>query len=87
MKCPWTAVIVLLAAAVLSGCADSQTLGRPTITNPGSEAYQQTRAQKYDPYPDPYLGTPVAGTRPQDFQNPPAEVLQGQRRIPDCPGY
>ena len=87
MKCPWTAAFALLAAAVLSGCADSREFGTPTIRNPGSEAYQQVQAQKFDPYPDPYVGTPVAGTRPQDFQSPSAEVLQGQKRIPNCPGY
>jgi len=74
--------VAFLVVGLLPGC-----LAPPSIVHPGPEAYQQARAQKFDPYPDPNVGTPVAGTRPQDFQNPPAEVLQGQKRIPNCPGY
>jgi hypothetical protein len=86
MRRTWTAAMALLAAAMLSGCC-SQYCAWPSFSHPGSEQYQQRRAEKFDPYPDPYIGTPADGTRPREYQNPPAEVLQVQPRVPCAPGY
>jgi hypothetical protein len=78
------AAIALLSAGLLSGC-----LAPPTFLNPGSENYQVQRAQRFDPYPvtDSDSGSMMAGTRPPGFESPQPEVLRGQTRIPDAPGY
>jgi PBP1b-binding outer membrane lipoprotein LpoB len=86
MKPVQLAAIALLVVVMLSGCC-SPYMAPPSILNPGSEQYQQRRAEKFDPYPDPNIGPSVAGMRPPDFQNPPPEVLQVQPRIPYAPGY
>ena len=65
MKPAWPAAIGLLVFAMLPGCCLSP-MTPPSILNPGSEQYQQRRAEKFDPYPDPNIGPPVAGGRPGD---------------------
>jgi hypothetical protein len=65
----------LLAAAGLivaaSGCSNS--LAMPNLLHPGSLAYQRWRAEVFDPYPVPYLGTPVEGARPLQYKTPVPE--------------
>ena len=78
--------IALLVVVMLSGCCSRYT-APPSICNPGSEQYQQRRAEKFDPYPDPNIGPPVAGGRPGEYQDPPPEVLRMQPRVPYAPGY
>jgi hypothetical protein len=67
------AVIILLT---ISGC-----LSPPRLLDPGGERWQQTRAQRFDPYPQNLPGLPSAtGTRPSDYREPRAEVLTVQPR-------
>jgi hypothetical protein len=79
----------LLAAALfglgLAGC--SQT--KPSLTDPGTAQQQQTRANRFDPYPTPSdNGFPsMAGTRPREYQAPAAEPMRADwnRWNPPCP--
>ncbi len=59
---------LLIAAA---GCGNS--IAKPDLLHPGSLAYQRWRAEIFDPYPTPYLGTPVEGARPPQFRTPSPE--------------
>jgi hypothetical protein len=79
MRC---AAIALLCTGLLPGC-----LAPPTFLNPGSESYQQWRAEKFDPYPEGSSGGDMSGTRPPGFENPDPEVLRAQPRLPCAPGY
>jgi hypothetical protein len=74
--------VAFLVVGLLPGC-----LAPPSIVHPGPEAYQQARAQKFDPYPEPEIGPNTGGLRPADYQSPPAEVLRVQPRDPCAPGY
>jgi len=66
-------------AASLVGCQNSPFFGTPRIFEPaGSEAYQQTRAQRFDPYPDTDIGPAVDGGRPEGFTAPPPEPARGR---------
>ena len=66
-KClPSITLIVLVAA----GC---QTTDTPDWYDPGSTEYQQSSAQRFDPYPEPDTGPEVMGGRPREFSEPTAE--------------
>jgi hypothetical protein len=60
----------------IAGCSGPQNpkFGTPDLLHPGSLAYQRWRAEKFDPYPTPYLGTPVEGARPPQYKTPVPEV-------------
>lgn len=60
---------VLLVAAV--GC--STTGGGTNLFCPGSAAYQQRKAERFDPYAERELGPDIAGARPRDYDRPIAE--------------
>ncbi|MCE9605957.1 MAG: membrane or secreted protein [Planctomycetia bacterium] len=72
---------VLLVALVLSvaGCRGNPQFGTPKLLEPaGSETYQQTRAQRFDPYPDTNIGPNVEGGRPEGYTQPPPEPARGR---------
>jgi hypothetical protein len=71
-------MIVLLAAA---GCSSS--IAKPDLLHPGSLAYQRWRAEVFDPYPVPYLGTPVEGGRPMQYRTPVPEPQDSGPRMFD----
>lgn len=77
MKTSRGAAIALLSIALCCGC-----LAPPNIVHPGSTAYQEKRAEKFDPYAEIDTGVPNGGQRPPNFDTPPAEVLRAQPRIP-----
>jgi hypothetical protein len=54
----------------LSGCSSIAT---PDWINPGSAQAQQTRALRYDPYPDNEAGPAMVGVRPREYEIPPPE--------------
>ncbi len=73
-------ISVLLPAVALvltmAGC-----VAPPRLLDPGPERWQQTRAQRFDPYPVTDPGLPsVSGTRPQEYRESPPEVLRVQPR-------
>jgi hypothetical protein len=72
---------VLLAAllSVVVGCQNSPFFGTPRFLEPaGSEAYQQARAQRFDPYPETNVGPKVDGGRPEGYDAPPPEAARGR---------
>ena len=62
--------LLAVALAGLVGCAD---LAPPRILHPGSEEYQQNRAQRFDPYPMTDVAPDVVGGRPLQYIKPAPE--------------
>ena len=82
---------IALSALLAAGCsclappnATNQGLAMPNVAHPGTEAYQQARAQRFEPYPENDVGPPVVGGRPREYQDPrPAfAVLQDMHPNP-----
>jgi hypothetical protein len=67
--------LIALAPLVATGCAD---VAFPRLLHPGSEEYQQVRAERFDPYPLNDVGPPIVGGRPMayDVPSPWAERVQ-----------
>ncbi len=65
-----TIALVLLGAGTV-GCSTS--LGPSNLTNPGTAAFQQGKAQRFDPYPENEAGPELVGVRPPDYLVPPPE--------------
>ncbi len=61
------AALLLFALAPLCGCAD---VAVPHLLHPGSEQYQQSRAEVFDPYPLPDVGPDIVGGRPLQYIKP-----------------
>jgi len=79
-KFGWSvSVVATVVGASLVGCAQNPFFGTPKLFEPaGSEAYQQTRAQRFDPYPDTNIGPRVEGGRPEGYTEPPPEPARGR---------
>ena len=69
---------VVVLSAVLPVCGGC--LAMPNLAHPGTEEYQQTRAQIFEPYPDVDVGPPVAGGRPREYQDPRPETIRALQR-------
>jgi hypothetical protein len=65
----WFFALVLVSAS--GGCVSS-----PRLFHPGSAAYQQQKAVRFDPYVDNDIGPAVVGARPRDYDKPPAEPVR-----------
>jgi hypothetical protein len=70
MKGLWSLAAELLILGGLAGCAS--TAG-PSWLHPGTTQAQQSRALRYDPYPENECGSPLVGDRPREFDKPPPE--------------
>lgn len=71
-------IAILLAGVSLlasAGCGAA----RPNWFSPGNAGYQQRRAERFDPYPEPGIGPDVTGARPREFRNPRSEPVRTQR--------
>jgi hypothetical protein len=64
---------LLLVAALVLGVAGCQSVSRPSWFHPGPAAYQQSSAERFDPYPENEPAPEIVGARPREFQKPPAE--------------
>jgi hypothetical protein len=64
-------VLGTFLAVGLAGCAG---LDRPNWSHPGSVTEQQTRAQRFDPYPENEPGPKITGARPREYEKPIPEV-------------
>ncbi len=62
--------LLLFACVLALGC---ETLGRPNWCNPGSASQQLNQAKQFDPFPDPNIGPPILGGRPEGFMEPRPE--------------
>jgi hypothetical protein len=73
------ATIVGLAILCAAGCSD---IAAPQLFSPGTASVQRTRAQRFDPYPNPLQGM-ANGTdrdgRPRDYLEPPPEADRAAR--------
>jgi hypothetical protein len=63
----WRLAIWWLVVLAPAGCAD---VAVPRILHPGSEEYQQVRAEQFDPYPLPDVGPEIVGGRPLQYIKP-----------------
>ena len=54
----------------LAGCS---SIARPSLAHPGSAPVQQTRAVRFDPYPENEPGPVMVGVRPREYEKPIAE--------------
>ena len=70
--------LVLLTAALVAAVGGCRSLAPPNFYNPGPAAYQQSRALRFDPYPEVEPGPAVVGARPLDYEKPLAEVLRAR---------
>lgn len=74
-----TTILFAAMASSLVGCAQNPFFGTPRFLEPaGSDVYQQTRAQRFDPYPDTDIGPRVEGGRPEGYDAPPPEPARGR---------
>jgi hypothetical protein len=72
----WTVVWTLALAA--GGCVTP-----PRWLGPGPAAYQQRKAERFDPYADNDIGPTVVGGRPRDFDKPVAEPTRARWTRPN----
>ena len=77
MRRTWMIVVLFVAGlgAAASGC---RGLSGPRLGGAGTAAYQQARAERFDPYPENEPGPPVVGSRPMEFQDPVPEVQRAR---------
>jgi len=75
MKKMWFA---LLGMAIAGGSAGCRSTTPPNWLHPGPAEYQQSQAQRFDPYPQNEPGPKIMGGRPLEYDKPPAEVLRVQ---------
>ncbi|HEX4150121.1 MAG TPA: hypothetical protein VHY20_14075 [Pirellulales bacterium] len=74
-------VALLLVAPLLASPLGCQGVAPPYWWHPGTEEYQQARAQRFDPYAEAQVGPDtmsVDGSRPRDFSRPASEVKRAQ---------
>ncbi|MFC1596664.1 hypothetical protein ACFL5Q_01825 [Planctomycetota bacterium] len=69
---------VLLAAFLVIGFLGCQSVSRPDWLHPGPAAYQQSRAEQYDPFPENEPGPAIIGARPREYEKPVAEPLRAR---------
>ncbi len=70
----WTAALVLMLAA--SGCVSP-----PRLLQPGSAAYQQQKAERFDPYAENDIAPAIVGARPREYDKPLAEPARARWQI------
>ena len=75
MKQPYLLVAGLTFLMILVGC--KSTAG-PCWLHPGTARTQQTRALRYDPYPESNPGSAMIGVRPREFEKPPPETSRAR---------
>ena len=63
---------LILAAALMLGAAGCRGMG-PDWLHPGPAEFQQSRAERFDPYPENETGPQIVGARPREYQKPATE--------------
>jgi hypothetical protein len=66
-----------LAVACFTGCP---SLKGPGYLHPGTAAYQQREAERFDPFPEPDVGPDMAA-RPLAYMRPAPETERNQNAI------
>lgn len=75
MNRPWSLATGLMILIALGGC---KSVAKPDLTHPGTAQTQQTRALRYDPYPENEPGPALVGARPREYQTPPPETSRSR---------
>jgi hypothetical protein len=70
--------LILTTTMLLAGVAGCRSTGPSDWLHPGPAAYQQSQAERFDPYPENELGPPIVGSRPREYQKPPAEPTRAR---------
>ena len=70
MKRSWLLAVGVLALTFPAGC---KSVAEPCWLHPGPAQQQQTRALRYDPYPENEAGPAMVGVRPRAYEKPPPE--------------
>jgi hypothetical protein len=69
VKLGWHFLALVVAVAVV-GC---RSVSPPNWAHPGPSAHQQSRAERYDPYPENEPAPEIIGSRPREYQKAPPE--------------
>jgi len=75
MNRPCSLLVAAVLAVAAGGC---RSVGPPNWLHPGTAAHQQSKAERFDPYPENELGPEVLGGRPREYQKPPAEPARAR---------
>lgn len=68
-------LLLTLIALALAGC---RSVSPPDWAHPGPAGYQQSMAERYDPYPENETGPQIVGARPREYQKPPPETSRAR---------
>jgi hypothetical protein len=68
-----------ILTVAIAGCAGVKG---PSWLHPGSTAYQQSQAQRFDPLPANNIAPDVVGARPRDSQITAPEPTQARWPVP-----
>jgi hypothetical protein len=63
---------------VVGGCG---SIAAPKIFHPGSAEYQQSRAQRWDPYPQTDVAPDIDGGRPRQYLRPAPQTERMQDEV------
>jgi hypothetical protein len=70
---------LLMAMILAAGVAGCGSMAGPNWQHPGTAPVQQSRAERFDPYPENEIGPPIVGARPREFQQPPGETSRARQ--------
>lgn len=65
----WNFLILIFVLLIVVGCSENHQFGHPSL-EPASAEVQIHRAVRFDPYPDPNIGTSIPGSRPPEYDIP-----------------
>ena len=60
--------LLLLVAVVAAAVVGCRSVSPPNWFHPGPAANQQSRAERYDPYPESEPAPEIIGGRPREYQ-------------------
>ncbi len=69
---------ILSLAVVLFAAAGCNSNGGTNLFCPGPAAYQQRRAERFDPYAERETGPEIVGARPREYERPVAEPARAR---------
>ena len=72
----WSLFTLVVVLATVAGCSTSS--GRTNLFCPGPAAYQQRRAERFDPYAERETGPEIVGARPREYDRPVAEPARAR---------
>jgi len=70
-----------LVLLLLLGACGCTSMDRPHWFQPGTARSQQTKALRYDPYPENEPGPTMVGARPREYQKPPPECSRARWQL------